>query len=296
MKTSTIEKAAKIDVLKRQFLTNRQIAKILGVSPSLICIYCKQFNIPKYYRSISKEQEEIIFGSLLGDSTIYKGRDSREFEFVCQHGPKQEEYIKWKAEKLKSLGIFLKFYKRSVPNKKTGKLYTFWILRSNTNSEFSRLEKYFYKRRKKYISNYVLSKYTDLSLAVHYMDDGNSAKRSSYALSTDCFSWSSLLRFKKFLRDKWNIECIVEKNHKILIRTKSKYIFDSLIRKYVEQIPSMTYKLIVSKQGELLEKPTTNKEVNQQPSLLSNEFEGSTTNSRVQMDSNANTSALHSIK
>ena len=68
----------------------------------------------------------------------------------------------------------------------------------------------------------------------------------------------------------------------------------------------MEYKLhksaVRSKQGELLENPTTVtvKEDNQQPSLSSNTFEGSTTNSRVQTsnveDSNANTSALPDIK
>lgn len=50
------------------------------------------------------------------------------------------------------------------------------------------------------------------------------------------------------------------------------------------------------KQGELLETPITVCEDNQQPSLSSNTFEGSTTNSQIQTtsveDSNANTSAL----
>lgn len=45
----------------------------------------------------------------------------------------------------------------------------------------------------------------------------------------------------------------------------------------------------VIKQGELLEKP---EEVNQQPSLSGDTFEGSETNSRVLRDSNADTSAL----
>jgi group I intron endonuclease len=56
-----------------------------------------------------------------------------------------------------------------------------------------------------------------------------------------------------------------------------------------------------NKQGELLETPTLErqKEDNQQPSLDSNIFEGSTTNNRVQTDnaedSNVDTSALHSV-
>lgn len=51
------------------------------------------------------------------------------------------------------------------------------------------------------------------------------------------------------------------------------------------------YKKIIGviKQGELLENPEVD---NQQPSLNSDILEGSTTNSRVLRDSNANTSAL----
>lgn len=56
----------------------------------------------------------------------------------------------------------------------------------------------------------------------------------------------------------------------------------------------LIYKNVQLKQGELLENPTTVivNEDNQQPSLSSNTFEGSTTNSQVQKDSNADTSAL----
>lgn len=52
------------------------------------------------------------------------------------------------------------------------------------------------------------------------------------------------------------------------------------------------YKIDLIKLGELLEKP---EEVNQQPSLESNFFEGSTTNSQILRDSNADTSAQQSF-
>jgi hypothetical protein len=58
---------------------------------------------------------------------------------------------------------------------------------------------------------------------------------------------------------------------------------------------SLCLEINIEKQGELLENPTS-LEGNQQPSLSSNTFEGSTTNSRVQTsnieDSNGDTSAL----
>jgi hypothetical protein len=80
-----------------------------------------------------------------------------------------------------------------------------------------------------------------------------------------------------------------------------------LVRQFVTtsklKIYKNTYKLlpVPVKQGELLETPTTVivNEDNQQPSLSSNTFEGSTTNSQIQTsnveDSNADTSALHYI-
>lgn len=76
------------------------------------------------------------------------------------------------------------------------------------------------------------------------------------------------------------------------------------IRRYIESGLIYKHNYFISnarlKQEELLENPTLErqKEDNQQPSLLSNEFEGSTTNSRIQTDnaedSNANTSILQS--
>lgn len=79
------------------------------------------------------------------------------------------------------------------------------------------------------------------------------------------------------------------------------YLEDDIIMKKIEVQSTgrakMNKKPVPVKQEELLENPITVCEDNQQPSLTSNSFEGSTTNSQIQPsnveDSNADTSILH---
>lgn len=75
-----------------------------------------------------------------------------------------------------------------------------------------------------------------------------------------------------------NLVPLTRKQHKIT-HTKLGYIAHEIISSLIG----------VFKQGELLENPEVD---NQQPSLYGNIFEGSETNSRIQLDSNADTSAL----
>lgn len=75
-----------------------------------------------------------------------------------------------------------------------------------------------------------------------------------------------------------NLVPLTKKQHKSL-HTKLGYAATEILTKIIG----------VVKQGELLESP---EEDNQQPSLYGNIFDGSETNSRIQLDSNADTSAL----
>lgn len=84
-------------------------------------------------------------------------------------------------------------------------------------------------------------------------------------------------------------------SHKCLTRSEHTSIHNN--EKTIIRDVDGRIKTVVFKQGELLE--THNDNDNQQPSISSNAFKGSTTNSRVQTDnaedSNADTSALPSI-
>ena len=81
----------------------------------------------------------------------------------------------------------------------------------------------------------------------------------------------------------------------MIIRVNKKINLLSNVNTYKESIWSDAR----LKLGELLENPTIKYGDNQQPSLSSNTFEGSTTNSQIQTDNaedgNANTSAQPSV-
>lgn len=72
----------------------------------------------------------------------------------------------------------------------------------------------------------------------------------------------------------------------ILTRSEHIALHNNILRNKAKKYDSI---IGVLKQGELLETPEVD---NQQPSLNGNILEGSTTNSRVLRDSNADTSAL----
>ena len=99
-------------------------------------------------------------------------------------------------------------------------------------------------------------------------------------------------------------ECMGKMRSKIFVgelnpnynNTKDRVLYTNNEKTIIHDVDGKI-KTVVFKQGELLE--THNDNDNQQPSISSNAFKGSTTNSRVQTDnaedSNADTSALPSI-
>ena len=95
------------------------------------------------------------------------------------------------------------------------------------------------------------------------------------------------------LKDEYDVHHINEiktdnRLENLMILTKSEHtsLHNKILRDKAKKYDSI---IGVLKQGELLETPEVD---NQQPSLDGNIFEGSTTNSRVLRDSNADTSAL----
>lgn len=99
-------------------------------------------------------------------------------------------------------------------------------------------------------------------------------------------------------------ECMGKMRSKIFVgelnpnynNTKDRVLYTNNEKTIIRDVDGRI-KTVVFKQGELLE--THNDNDNQQPSISSNAFKGSTTNSRIQTDnaedSNADTSALPSI-
>lgn len=250
--------------------------------------------------TISPEVDQIIIGSLLGDGCIIKKSNGM---FTINHSLVQKDYVMHKYELLKKYGLEMKI--RECTERKSDSYIGGRKLKDNgyiriespVNVSFNKYREEWYKHKK--IVPDSAYRLNPLGLAIWFMDDGSS-NMSSYYLSTNGFDYEYVEKLVKILYNNFGIYASIHKNKDkfvIYIQTKSRDLFTKIIREYLcdsmlRKIYDKTKFIGYVKRGELLGNPEKD---NQQPSLSSNAFEGSETNSRVQTDnaedSNADTSA-----
>lgn len=120
--------------------------------------------------SLSKEQQSVLYGIILGDGFLQKTGEKNS-RLRLEQGYKQKEYLLWKVKMLKLLFQGKpKYLERIHPI--TKKIYKYWRHQSQSSPFLGKLRKIFYPEGKKIIPE-TLDKYmTPLMLAVWYMDDG----------------------------------------------------------------------------------------------------------------------------
>jgi hypothetical protein len=289
----------KITELNAKGLTNLEISKILDTTPQHIQKLSNAYKIKANktrYIEVDSELRQFLLGSFLGDGCFtMSSKKSKNARLVVSHGEKQTDYNIWKLRFLQSKGIVARIKNYTAKDVRVKKgFYTTNILKTESNTLFN---SYCSQYTPKKSINYDFLKDLDaFGLALWFMDDGFATK-NSFQISSCSFLDEEIAILQRILKENFDINTNKNAVNEIYIVAESREKFLSLITPYV--IPSLKYKLIPYanrvhvKQGELLEHP--NKD-NQQPSLGSNTFEGSTTNNRVlsdnSEDSNVDTSTL----
>lgn len=126
--------------------------------------------------AITKEQKDLILGTMLGDGYLNKRENNVRLQMI--HGPNQEDYIKHKSEVLNNLlterGLKKETFKDkySVTGFKT--CFNFYTI---SHEYLSFLRQLFYPNDKKVISEDILERLNERSLAYWIMDDGSLNKR-----------------------------------------------------------------------------------------------------------------------
>lgn len=179
---------------------------------------------------VTKQQEEIIIGSILGDAYVTK-RGQIQFE---QSG-NQEEYLRWKHNQLASISYKnVKKVKRF--DKRVNKFYfsyRFW-----SRQYFLSWREKFYLNSKKIIPRDIFL--TPLSIAVWYMDDGCFSDNKCI-IATDSFSKKDIEFLQYLLLKTFNIKSSLKNKSKLLIKKESRSTFFSLIKPYI--LSCFTYKI-----------------------------------------------------
>lgn len=286
-----MNKKNKILELYKLGLTNKEIQEKLGFKESSIrwAINSSGLKSNRYKQfNLNSNILEFLLGSMLGDGYL----DSRRLSIA--HSIKQEEYCKYKYEILNKEKLVGKLCKNKIISDRYKNGYIEeYRFKSISHPVFKELRDLYYKDGIKIIpdENYLRKYLTPFAIAIWFQDDGNNCL-SNLQLNTQYFTLADINKIRYILLEKYGIKTSVNKEGVITILSESVMFFNTLINPYI--VNSMKYKTlptrVLYKQGELLEHPEVD---NQQPSLNSNVFEGSTTNSRIlNKDSNADTSAL----
>lgn len=233
--------------LMNQGLTDKEIASILGCTSNQFANHRKRTlkmdpNNPNSSYHLTKEELEIIIGTLLGDSTIrYVHNKCLYPSLSFSHCEKQKEWAEWKSNKLSNLkASFNGYVKKSGFNNYPTLTYQF----TGKNLKcLCPIHEIFYQNRKKVIPIQFLSEHmSELSIYCLMMDDGYyDPHTNSFGLCTNCFELDDIKEFCKLLNEKFSLEFTIKKDKSIYLKHKSNKIMFEILKKYNE-CESMNYK------------------------------------------------------
>lgn len=193
---------------------------------------------------ISKFQQEVIAGSLLGDGRLESRSKQESARLRIHHGWKQKDIVFWKYRILENLV--------SIPPKKIvcwknprdGSDYYSWYFHTRTISEFKMLYKAFYPKGKKILPENISTLLTPVSLAVWVMDDGCNTG-DSLILNTHNFSIEEHLKLNNVFLKNYRIATTINKDRdKFRLRFSKQDALKliEIISPYI--IQSMKYKIV----------------------------------------------------
>lgn len=234
----------------KQKLTSRSIAKQFGIDKTTVLRQLHKYGIPidnEKRRFISKkvpltrEQKELIMGTMLGDGHIAKhGKYAR---LMISHCEKQKELTEYKAYRLNPLALPIV---EAIDKRKNYKYYNFNTV---THHELDQIRSWYYTDSKKIVPDNIISWLTPLALSVWIMDDGTLNNRVNMRISTDSFSEKEnykLLEVLKILYDVNGKVCEYQrrgnKYYYLSFNKRNSIILSNVVRPYI--IPCMKYKII----------------------------------------------------
>lgn len=204
----------------------------------------------KISKKLNKSQKQLLLGLLIGDGTITNHPD-----FKMDHSGDQEEFLKWKASLLDMEGLKhsgLKEYIQKVGYNVGSKVVR---IRVSTTPTIKALRRSIYKPNKVITRNW-LDWFSERELAIWYMDDGhinvNTSKQRSSIQHTikiaTCTDLETTEMIIQYFLEKWNIKFrpFPEGKDTFSIASSSEMDclnFVKLVKPYVEQVPSLLYKI-----------------------------------------------------
>lgn len=199
----------------------------------------------------TKESRNLLIGLLLGDGTI-----SNNNVFKLSHCEAQRDFLAWKIQQLNEMAIRnndIKSY-TSTCGYNTGKTVLYTQL--NIIPFIKVLRKVVYQNGKKTFTRKLLNRLDARGIAIWYMDDGciNIRKVKGrpcgfYIRISTCEPKEEVQTIIDYFKEVWDINFYMFHEGKQLdsyslcCGTKEGLKFITLVKPYVEQVPSMLHKI-----------------------------------------------------
>lgn len=204
----------------------------------------------KITKKLSKEQKSFLIGLLLGDGTI-----SNNYVFKLSHSEAQREFLEWKVELLNKFEIKNNGIKEYISKcgYNVGKNVLYSQLSINPTIKALRRTVYI---PKKTITRRLLNWLNPLGIAIWYMDDGcinvNTSKQRSSIQHTikfaTCVDKETVNVIIQYFLEVWDIKFRPFKEGKGTFSIASSSEKDcekfiDIVKPYIEQVPSLLYKI-----------------------------------------------------
>ncbi len=199
---------------------------------------------------LTKEEKDILVGSLLGDGCLRIMGRSKVPAFSVSHSEVQKDYVLWKYEKLKRWIKTPPWREERIYHKDRSRKTVSWRFQTLSNSVFSDLYNAFYKNGKKVVPDNIIELFekSPLALAVWLMDDGNKNHQAVF-LNTQSFSLSQQQKLCQALHKVFGFHVTLNRHSKskgvqlyrIRINTKSTQKLKSIVEGYI--LLQFSYKL-----------------------------------------------------
>ena len=204
----------------------------------------------KIVAKISKEKKSLLIAMLLGDGTI-----SSNYVFKLSHSESQREFLEWKVKLLTDYGFKVNGIKEYISkcgyNEGKKVLYS----QLSINPTIKALRKSVYTPKKTFTRR-LLNWLDAQGLAIWYMDDGcinvNTSKQRSTIQHTikiaTCVDEPTVNIIINYFLEVWNIKFrkFPEGKNTFSIASSSEEDcskFISIVKPYIEQVPSLLYKI-----------------------------------------------------
>ena len=200
----------------------------------------------------NKDSRNLLIALLLGDGTI-----SNNNVFKIAHSEAQKDYLEWKIKQLNENGIRNNGVKSYIKTRGFNIGVPVYYTQLNIIPFIKVLRRVVYKEKKILGNRKLLNRLTPMGIAIWYMDDGHLNIRKNkegrihgfYIKISICEPKNEVQTIIDYFKEVWNINFYMfhegrkEDSFSLCCGTKEGLKFIELVKPYVEQVPSMLYKI-----------------------------------------------------